>query len=134
MLNDIFHKTDILSAVVHLTQGQITPEQFEQAAAMLYREHDGIQAIQLQPNGITTFCYPLAGNEKVIGYNILTAPKQRDAARRAIETKSVALSGPYELTQGGYGVIARKPIFLTDAAGEEYFWSSRRSSCASRRH
>ena len=122
LLNDIFHKTDILSAVVHLTQGQITPEQFEQAAAMLYREHDGIQAIQLQPNGITTFCYPLAGNEKVIGYNILTAPKQRDAARRAIETKSVALSGPYELTQGGYGVIARKPIFLTDAAGEEYFW------------
>ena len=35
---------------------------------------------------------------------------------------SIVLSGPYSLFQGGLGLVARNPIFLTEADGREKFW------------
>lgn len=39
-----------------------------------------------------------------------------------MDTREIALSGPYSLTQGGLGLVARNPIFLTDENGKESFW------------
>ena len=74
------------------------------------------------PGAVVTYSYPLEGNEAVIGKNFLEIPERKKDVMLAIDTKSIALSGPYELIQGGLGVVARNPIFLTDDSGQEYFW------------
>lgn len=122
ILNSIFHKTDVLAAVVKLQNGQISESTFEDIAKLVYEDNHGIRGIQYMPGAIVTYSYPLEGNEAVMGKNFLEIPERRKDVLLAIDTKSIALSGPYNLLQGGLGVVARNSIFLTDASGKEYFW------------
>lgn len=122
LVNKAFHKTDVLVAVAQILGGDVTQEQFDELAQTIYEENAGIRAIEFLPHGVTTYCYPLKGNEKAIGNNVLEMPDRKKDAQLAIDTRSIALSGPYELTQGGLGVVARNPIFLKDAKGNESFW------------
>ncbi len=122
IVNSIFRKTDVLAAVVKLQNGQLTEDTFNDIAKLVYEDNHGIRGIQYMPGAIVTYSYPLAGNEAVMGKNFFEIPERRQDVLLAIDTKSIALSGPYHLLQGGLGVVARNPIFLTDAAGREYFW------------
>lgn len=60
----------------------------------------GIRAVQYLPGGVVRYCYPLEGNEEVIGDNIFQNPSRKRDARLAVDTKEIALSGPYDLDQG----------------------------------
>jgi signal transduction histidine kinase len=121
-VNAFFHKTDILATAVELEKGNISPETFLAIARDLYTENSGIRGIQTMPGAVVTYSYPVEGNEAVIGKNFLKIPERRADCLLAIRTRSIALSGPYYLLQGGLGVVARNPIFLTDDRGEESFW------------
>jgi signal transduction histidine kinase/CheY-like chemotaxis protein len=122
LVNSIFHKTDVLAAIVKMQNGNITKEVFDEAAAIVYSENSGIRGIQYMPGAVVTYSYPVEGNEAVMGRNFLEIPERRDDCLLAINTKSIALSGPYHLIQGGLGLVARNPVFLKDSAGKEYFW------------
>ena len=122
LINLIFHKTDVLAAVVKLENGNITENTFNDIAGIVYEKDSGIRGIQYMPGAVVTYSYPLRGNEAVIGKNFLQIPERKKDVELAINTKSIALSGPYHLLQGGLGVVARNPVFLTDEDGEEYFW------------
>jgi len=122
VINSVFHKTDVLAAAVKLENGDITEDTFNTIAKLVYQENSGIRGIQYMPGAVVTYSYPLEGNEAVIGKNFLEIPERKKDVMLAIDTKSIALSGPYELIQGGLGVVARNPIFLTDDSGQEYFW------------
>ena len=58
--------------------------------------------MQLAPDGIVTYVYPLEGNEKAFG-NIFESPERRAEAEYARDTGKMTLAGPYELSQGGMG-------------------------------
>lgn len=122
LVNAIFHKTDTLAAVVKLQNGNISEKTFQEIAKLVYAKNSGIRGIQYMPGAVVTYSYPVEGNEGVIGKNFLKIPERLKDVRLAIDTKSIALSGPYNLLQGGLGVVARNPVFLTDANGKEYFW------------
>ena len=122
LVNSIFHKTDVLAAVVKLENGDITEDTFDDIAEIVYKQDSGIRGIQYMPKAVVTYSYPVEGNEAVIGKNFLEIPERREDCLLAINTKSIALSGPYNLIQGGLGLVARNPVFLTDASGKEYFW------------
>lgn len=112
-----------LAAVIQQSGGKV--EHFEVLADGLLRYHRGvIQNLQLAPQGIVSQIYPLAGNEKAIGHNLLTDPTRRDDALKAIRTRSLTLSGPMNLRQGGNGMIARLPVFLAGGKNhsQERFW------------
>lgn len=121
-INSIFHKTDVLAAAVKLQNGNITEANFNEVAKIVYQKNSGIRGIQYMPDAVVTYSYPVEGNEAVIGKNFLEIPERRKDVMLAIDTKSIALSGPYNLLQGGLGVVARNPIFLSDSSGKEYFW------------
>ena len=121
-INSVFHKTDVLAAVVKLENGNITESTFDEIARIVYTENSGIRGIQYMPGAVVTYSYPLAGNEAVMGKNFLEIPERREDCLLAINTKSIALSGPYNLIQGGLGLVARNPVFLENDAGEETFW------------
>lgn len=121
LLNSLFHKTDILESIIITSKGEVPEETFNDLAKSLMQSR-GIRAIQYLPDGVVKYCYPMEGNEKAAGENIFKNPKRKDDANLAKNTKQIALSGPYDLTQGGFGLVARNPIFLTDNDGRETFW------------
>lgn len=121
LLDSLFHKTDVLDAILVENGGQMDDKTFQRLSATL-DDGIGIRAVQCLPDGIVRFCYPIEGNDDVIGTGVFDDPQRRADAMLALETRSIALSGPYQLYQGGLGLVARNPVFLTDEEGNEIFW------------
>lgn len=121
LLDSLFHKTDVLDAILVENSGKMDDETFQRLAATL-DDGIGIRAVQCLPDGIVRYCYPLEGNEEVIGTSVFDDPQRRADAMLALDTRSIALSGPYRLYQGGFGLVARNPVFLINEDGDETFW------------
>jgi sensor domain CHASE-containing protein len=99
-----------LATLIRLTNG--TPKRFDDVARDLLPYFEGVSHISLSPNGVITQVYPLAGNEKSVGFNQLEDSHQNKEAIRARDTGKLTLAGPVNLVQGGLGVVARLPVFL----------------------
>ena len=84
---------------------------FDSIASDIIHTTDDVDALQLVPGGVIRYMYPLKGNEKVIGYDILKDPARSAEALKAIEKKQMFFAGPFELRQGGIGVVGRLPVF-----------------------
>jgi len=97
-------------------------ESFDRYAQEVIDMSGGISNLQLAPGGIIEEIYPLAGNEKAIGHNILQDDNRRQEAKLAIKERRLTLAGPFELMQGGVAIIGRNPIFFTDPNGHDFFW------------
>ena len=93
---------------------------FESYAAGLYAASTGIRAIQAFPREAVVHLYPLHGNEAVIARTLEDLlndqrPGVSEDVMRSIESRRIGLSEPYELLQGGLGLVARKAIFQGDS-------------------
>lgn len=120
-----------LIADTHLVRGLISviasdpgidQQRFERAAKPLFAGRTQLRNIIGAPDMVIRFAYPLVGNEKAIGLDYRKTPTQFAAAEQARLTRQIVLAGPLDLVQGGNGVIARLPVYIDDAAGEERFW------------
>ncbi|WP_062057746.1 bifunctional diguanylate cyclase/phosphodiesterase [Cellvibrio sp. OA-2007] len=107
------------AAMIRLGHGSTS--RFDDAARELLPYFDSVSHISLSPNGIITQVYPLAGNEKSLGFNQLADTIQNKEAIRARDSGKLTLAGPVQLVQGGVGAIARLPIYLVDQS-ETKFW------------
>lgn len=105
-----------------LRQGAGRVDNFPFLARELISEFGGISALQLAPGGTIAQVEPLAGNERVIGFSPVNDPIQGAEARRAIELRKLVLTGPFDLRQGGVGVVGRNPVFIRGDDGKEKFW------------
>lgn len=112
--------TYALAAVLRQGDGKI--DRFDDLANEMLRLYGGISSLQLARNGIVSEVSPLAGNEKVIGHDLLKDPGRNKEAFLAVQTKQLTLSGPIDLLQGGKGIIGRLPVFLPNENGKEQFW------------
>jgi diguanylate cyclase (GGDEF)-like protein len=119
-LSYLFSSTYFLAQEVARSHGEFAG--FDAYAATLLSRMDGITNLQLAPNGVVTQIYPLAGNEKAIGHDILNDDKRKNEAAQAIQDRMLTLAGPFELVQGGIAVIGRNPVFLLQPDGSEKFW------------
>jgi sensor domain CHASE-containing protein len=88
-------------------------------ASALYTGVDGIRNFALAPAGVNRYVYPMQGNEEVIGHNLIDDPRPNvnTDIQRTLESSHIVLSGPYQLRQGGLGLVARKAVFL-----QNQFW------------
>jgi signal transduction histidine kinase len=113
--------TYALGAMV--TQGGGKIENFEDVAEKLFPYYPGIQSLQLAPAGIVRQIYPLKGNERAIGYDLLKDPHRDAEARIAMQSGQLTLAGPFELVQGGIGAAGRLPVYLPEKGGSKaVFW------------
>lgn len=112
--------TYALATLIRQGRGRI--DNFEGIAAEMIGIYGGISALQLAPGGTIAQVVPLAGNEAVIGFSPLRDEAQGPEARRAVTERRLGLTGPFELRQGGVGVVGRYPVFLADDQGVERFW------------
>ena len=87
------------------------PSDFKTIGAQLMASNSDIEAVQLVPDGIIRYIYPLKGNEKAIGLNILQDKTLKDEALASILKRKMYFAGPLNLAQGGQGIIGRLPIY-----------------------
>jgi len=99
--------------------GGIDNAHFNTFAAGMHSMLTGIRLIQLSPGGVNKFVYPLKDNENILGHDLLhdQRPLIRNDIERALQTKRIVLSVPYELRQGGMGLVARLAVYQ-----EGSFW------------
>jgi PAS domain S-box-containing protein len=110
-----------LAAMVRQGGGRI--QDFDAFAAQLKPYHPGVVSLQLAPGGVVQQIYPLAGNEKALGHNLLADPSRTREAFLARDSRQLTLAGPFNLVQGGVGVVGRLPVFLPGkAAAATEFW------------
>ncbi len=113
-------------AATHALAGIVTRDptvpDFDTVAAEMVGLYPEIESVQLQPEGVVRDVYPLAGNERAIGYDVLHDPLHAAICEETIAARRPTLEGPVPLRQGGIGVIVRMPVFLRGGAGEERFW------------
>ncbi|MFH1154410.1 MAG: CHASE domain-containing protein [Pseudomonadota bacterium] len=95
---------------------------FDMLADYMITSYGSISCLQLAPQGIVTRIYPLKGNEKALGHNLLEDPARRTEALKTIKSGELTLAGPFELIQGGVAVIGRLPVFSIGKDGSDKFW------------
>lgn len=100
--------TRILSFFIDNT-GEV--KNFDSVASQILKTNKNIDILELVPGGVIKFVFPLKGNESVIGYNILKDPSRNKEAFKAIQKNELFFSGPYNLKQGGFGIVGRLPVF-----------------------
>lgn len=84
-------------------------EEFPTFAEGLSSSLAGIRALQYAENGRIVVTWPLQGNERMLGYDLLSDPRpeMRDGVRRALAGDGPVITGPLQLLQGGAGLIVR---------------------------
>ena len=78
----------------------------------LFNSVEGIRVLQISPKGIHKFVYPLRGNEKTLNRNLFE--DKRDSVIKMLKvtknSENIITNAPYELRQGGFGLVARKAV------------------------
>lgn len=111
---------DTLKVILELTDYDVS--KFEDWAPYIFEAEPGIASIQLAPDGIVSYIYPLEGNEKAIGHNLLEDKNRDDGAKQAIESEELTFIGPITLIQNGKkAIISRRPIFI-GRESKRVFW------------
>jgi PAS domain S-box-containing protein len=103
---------------------QISQELFSQAAAPLFDGSVQLRNISVTQDLRIKLVYPLEGNESTLGFDYRDRPDQLVDLLRAKQAKSVILAGPFELIQGGQGLVARLPVIQTMADSSTTVWGT----------
>ncbi|NMG14738.1 EAL domain-containing protein [Aromatoleum bremense] len=111
--------THALAALVR--QGRGVVDDFPGVAAGMLPVYKGISGLVLAPDGVVAQIFPLGGNERVAGIDILGDPLRRPEAMAALELRRPVLAGPLPLSRGASGFIGRLPVFFGSGA-DERFW------------
>jgi sensor domain CHASE-containing protein len=92
-------------------------KKFKAFASGIFAANPGIRALEVFPPSGSEIIFPQAGNEAV-AYgsldNLLNDPRPavRADVAKTIQSKKIILSEPYQLLQGGLGLVARKAIYI----------------------
>lgn len=119
-LQDAMAPAYMLAALVQQSRGKL--DDFDAVGEQLLQSFPMARAVQLAPGGVIRQSYPLQGNEKAIGHDLLKDRERNREAHIAVATRQLTVAGPFNLLQGGVGAIGRYPIFLSDRTGRESFW------------
>ena len=101
---------------------EISEDEFTDLSYLMKENKKVIEAYELAPAGVVTMVYPLEGNQKALGMDMLQLPERKREATLAKESGEYTIAGPFELKQGGTGALLFDPIYVKDENGEEVFW------------
>jgi len=113
-LNSVLYLGSGIVGYLAVRNEQTDADEFNRILAAVHAYGHHIRNIALAIGYRITYVYPRAGNEQAIGRDYRELTAQWPAIQRAIISRSVILTGPVKLVQGGTGLIYRTPIFVKD--------------------
>lgn len=87
------------------------PQNFDTISKQLIKLNPIVSVVQLVPNGIIKYIYPMKGNEAAMNLNILDSEYLKEEAKKSVESQKIYFAGPLNLKQGGIGIVGRLPIY-----------------------
>lgn len=98
---------------------------FEKFAKPLFDGSAQLRNVSATQNLTLQYMYPVEGNESAIGFDYHKRPDQLKDLLRVQQTQDTIISGPFELIQGGQGLIARIPVTIDNLAnGTPEVWGT----------
>lgn len=82
-------------------------DHFDGISRIVVEYNPSIVNIALSRNYIVTEVFPFEPNKKVLGYDFRERPEFKDSIDLAMVSANSVVSGPYDLIQGGQGLIYR---------------------------
>ncbi|MFQ3231019.1 EAL domain-containing protein [Reinekea sp.] len=95
----------------------LTEARFYSLAHSISSQTDSLLSLQLAPNAVVTYVYPIKENRNALGHRLREDSSIGELIAESIETGKVLLDGPKPILQGGQGIIARLPIYV-----DSLFW------------
>lgn len=120
-LNRYLAKSDLIKKMIESGM-DVESNLFDTLSEFMQDERHVIEAHEIAKDGIINLIYPMEGNEASMGLNMFEHPERKQEARLAKESGDYTIAGPFELVQGGTGVLLFDPIYRVDAQGEKQFW------------
>ena len=117
LMTSISRRQALLDGLKALAEMERDPKGLERYflpyAENIVHDTSGIRALELMPQGVIKYVYPLAGNESALNHNIFNdnRPEVQKDVKRTMKSDTVVISGPLELLQGGRGLVMRKAIY-----------------------
>jgi PAS domain S-box-containing protein len=87
------------------------PQNFDAVSDQLIKLNPIVSAVQLVPDGVIRYIYPLEGNEPALDLDILNSKYLQKEAKKSVESQKIYFAGPLNLKQGGIGIVGRLPIY-----------------------
>jgi PAS domain S-box-containing protein len=87
------------------------PQNFDLIGRQLITANPDINGVQLVPDGIIKYVYPLEESKVALGFNVIESSENKMQALEAIASKKMYFAGPLNLKQGGVGIIGRLPVY-----------------------
>lgn len=88
-----------------------TPDNFDLISSQLLSSNNSISSVQLVPNGVIKYVYPLEENRSALNLNLFKTPNVRKEALKSLADKKMYFAGPLALKQGGIGIVGRLPVY-----------------------
>ena len=120
-LNRYLTQSELIKRIVE-TGHEVTDEEFSKLSSLMADTDGVVEAYEIAKDGIVTQAFPYLKNEEAVGINMLIHPERKEEANRAKETGEYTIAGPFELVQGGTGMLLFDPIYTSSTEGEEQFW------------
>lgn len=88
-----------------------TNNNFDSIAKKILGITKSVDGLGLVEGESYTHFYPLTGNANVIGHNVFKDTLRNKELQKALQIKDLYFAGPYQLVQGGEGIVGRLPIY-----------------------
>lgn len=113
--------TRILEIQVRSSNGEITQEEFQKIGEALFDDNIDVVDITLAPNGVISYLYPMNSgvSERIDLFNDSQNKIHADNSRN---TGVGIIMTPVSLSDGNYGIIIRRPIYLGNEKTTDNFW------------
>ena len=92
--------------------GLYTQQSWEKDALSYYEDYDNYQALSwVDQTFHVRWIVPLKGNEKAVNLNLAFEERRRQALIKAKSKKSITVTAPINLVQGGKGFLVYEPLY-----------------------
>ena len=108
------HSVTATRTLAYLIRNDLLGNRFNEIAEELLEQNAFIDAIQYVQGNTIINTYPVEGHEPTIGYAVLEDSTHRREAMLALERGDLYFEGPFNLIQGGRGIVGRYPIRIDD--------------------